>query len=104
MARKTMPANGVLLVIPRTTTFGLVEICITVPSASHQRGRLLVQCRLDSPPGGPRLRVGELPVETSTRQQLFVRAALDDPTPIENENQIDGAQRREAMGDHERRT
>ena len=49
------------------------------------------------------LLVVELPVSATERQQLGMRAALDDLPGLEHENLIRAADRREPMGDHERR-
>src|SRR6266568_933612 len=51
----------------------------------------------------PHLDVVELAIEALARQQLLVRAALDQLPLVQDEDQVDVPDGRQAMGDHERR-
>src|SRR4029077_199525 len=48
------------------------------------------------------LLVIQLPVAAMLREELSVRPALDDLSPLEHQDLIGAADRREAVGDHER--
>src|SRR5688500_9575769 len=48
------------------------------------------------------LQVVEAGVEAAAREQIFVPAFFDDPPALEDQDPIGGADRAQAMGDHER--
>ena len=60
-------------------------------------------CRPRTRTAPPLLGLVELAVEAVLREQLVVRALLDDPAVVEHDDQVGVPHGREAVGDHERR-
>ena len=68
---------------------GRLSVSVEIVHACHISRRLVNGSpRCEPPPGRAGLHVVQLPVQAAARQQLLVRALLDDPAAVEHEDLV----------------